>query len=173
MSGKETSAEKRQVDIEEIMAAVRAGLISRKGVSEDRLLGEDEAARAGPARTFGEEVYRGLHQAKVISGGLQVDYKVGYRTPILGQMWAVVRRRIHQEIRIYIDALARQQTSFNGHVIRALSRVVEGIDRRAADEQAARQAQQAAIEELRGEVALLSERVRELEAARARSEGTT
>jgi hypothetical protein len=112
--------------VEAVMARIRAtlpGTVDRSpagaGVSR---------AQTGEKNVFGEDVYRSLHQARTIGGGINVAYEVGWRTPIIGQIWMLVRRRIHQEIRIYIDTLTAQQSSLNTHFIRALTGVVESVD---------------------------------------------
>jgi hypothetical protein len=117
----------------------------------------------GEANVFPEDVYRSLHQARTIGGGISVTYDVGWRTPIIGQAWMVVRQRIHQEIRIYVDALTTQQSSLNAHFIRALTGVVEGLDafglpvlRRQQQTQAETlEKLQAEVERLRAEVETL------------------
>ena len=103
-----------------------------------------------------------------MSGNMQVHYTVGYRTPIIGQAWAVVRRRIHAEIRIYIDALVHQQMGFNTHIARALSRLVENLNALAikqhlAEHRATQREQEAVIAKLSAQVQALQARVDELE----------
>ncbi len=98
------------------MARVR----SRSG-GADGLWPDDAPGRRG----LDSELRRSLQQARALAGSLRVDYQLGWRTPVIGHAWLVVRRRIHQEIRIYIDALTRQQTAFNSTVVQALGRLVE------------------------------------------------
>jgi hypothetical protein len=119
--------------------------------------------RPGEATLFPEEVYRSLHQARTIGGGIAVDYALGWRTPIVGQVWLMVRRRIHQEIRIYIDALTTQQSNLNVHLIRVMTSVVESLDslglralkRQQADQATALADLQAEVRTLRLEVEAL------------------
>lgn len=85
-------------------------------------------ARPGEEHLFPEDLYRSLHQARTIGGGISVDYRLGWRTPILGQIWMRVRQRIHGEIRIYIDALTTQQSNLNGYLIRVTTHMAETLD---------------------------------------------
>ena len=84
--------------------------------------------RPGEEHLFPEDLYRSLHQARTIGGGISVDYRLGWRTPIVGQIWMRVRQRIHQEIRIYIDALTGQQSNLNGYLIRVTTHMAETLD---------------------------------------------
>lgn len=120
---------------------------------------------ADGAHSFPEDLYRSLHQARTIGGGIGVDYALGWRTPIVGQAWMLVRQRIHQEIRIYIDALTAQQSNLNTHLIRALTQVVTTLDglgvstlKRQQDEHTE------SLAALQAEVQTLRARVEELQA---------
>ena len=115
------------------------------------------------------EVHASLRQARIASGHLGVRYKVGWRTPIVGQVWAIVRRRIHAEIRIYIDGLTDQQIAFNGHILRAVSPLVETVTGMAIPASFDRMSQQLSdqedeIRQLTAEVSSLGERMSRLEA---------
>lgn len=148
----------RQVDVEDVMAAVRA-----------RAHGQTEGCpvtgldRQGHGRDA--ELYRSVHQASMLSGRFQVDYQLGWRTPVIGHAWLVIRKRIHQEIRIYIDALTRQQSAFNSSVARALARVANRLDDTFTREELAQL--RAEIETLRAEVSALSERLAQVERGNA------
>lgn len=160
------------VDVEEIMARVRAEIEAKNGsgtATGTQLLA---AGSSRPRHGLDEDIYRSLHQAKLMSGTVHVEYKVGYRTPVVGQAWAVVRRRIHQEIRIYIDALMRQQTNFNSHIARAVTSLVENLDALALRERLdAQRAQEEEMGQLRAQVAALQERLGALESRLAELEG--
>ena len=112
--------------VEEVMARVRASLSAQTDRGSPSSV---TRYRPGEDNVFPEDVYRSLHQARTIGGALSVDHDLGWRTPIIGHLWLVVRRRIHQEIRIYIDSLSTQQSSLNVQLIRALTTVVETLDR--------------------------------------------
>ena len=161
------------------MARIRASLPAGSG----RLAGGRGETRLLPGETnlFAEDVYRSLHQARTIGGGIGVTYDVGWRTPIIGQIWMVVRRRIHQEIRIYIDVLIAQQSSLNLHFIRALTGVVESLDsfglpairRQQQDQGATISALRTEVEELRSEVRSLKVLLEGAPGVRSRADAST
>jgi hypothetical protein len=77
----------------------------------------------------------------------------------------LVRQRIHQEIRIYIDALTTQQSNLNAHFIRALTGVVDGLDGFGLTLLRRQQQSQAeTLENLQGEVERLRAEVERLRA---------
>ena len=157
--------------VEEVMARVRAQVPSAQGAVASTATAR---ARPGEAYLFPEDVYRNLHQARTIAGSLSVDYRVGLRTPIVGHAWMLVRQRIHQEIRIYVDAMTTHQNTLNTHVLRALTQVVETLDavgiralqRRQVEQGETIQALRTEVQELRAQVETLNDRLATLEAAR-------
>ncbi|HEX5417870.1 MAG TPA: hypothetical protein VFZ25_19605 [Chloroflexota bacterium] len=149
--------------VEEAMARVRASL---PGIGNDQA-GPSQPASLYPRETalFPEDLYRSLHQARTLAGGLSIHYTMGFRTPFVGQIWMAIRKRIHAEIRIYIDALTHQQSLLNTHVVRALTQSVETLESFGLPALQRRQQDQARlIEELRAEVRALRERCERLEA---------
>jgi|GEM_PF-6830042 len=150
--------------VEEAMARVRATLPAKANGSRATAVG----SRALPQERnlFPEDVYRSLHQARTIGGGISVNYSLGWRTPIVGQIWMLVRRRIHAEIRIYIDALTQQQSNLNTHVVRVMTHAVDTLDGLGLPSLKRQQAEQAQlIEELRAEVRELRAEVEQLQRA--------
>ncbi len=164
--------------VEAVMARIRASIPS-SGRSLTALV--SPRPLVGNIHLFPEDVYRSLHQARTIGGGISVNYVLGWRTPIIGQAWLIVRRRIHQEIRIYLDALTAQQSNLNTHLLRSLTGVVETLDslglrvwRRQQEEHAAAiAALQEEVRALRREVDALQARLTSLNAANgeARAQG--
>jgi hypothetical protein len=155
--------------VEATMARVRAALPAAKGAPIAPLPGRQ---RAGEAYLFPEELYRNLHQARTVAGHLSVDYRLGWRTPIVGPVWMRVRQRIHQEIRIYIDALTTHQNNLNTYLIRSLGQVVETVDNLGLKVLKRQQAEQAeVIALLQAEVTALRGQLDALEARLASSEG--
>lgn len=148
--------------VEETMARVRAAVpASARSPVPDPL----DRPRSRESRLFPEDVYRSLHQARTIGGGLSVDYTLGWRTPIIGHAWLAVRRRIHQEIRIYLDALTAQQNNLNAHLVRALTHVVEALDGLGLPALTSRQEEQyQAIASLQAELQALRVQVQGLQA---------
>lgn len=149
-----------KVDVEAIMVRIRAEL----GADDDGSATYER--HGGKARTFEKEVYRDLKQAMVLGEASYGDYRIGYRTPIVGQVWAAVRERIHREIRIYADAIVARQRGYNIHLARLLNRMVESLDDlKIKDAIAVVEAQQEEIERLRKQVATLQQRLDALEGA--------
>lgn len=155
--------------VEAAMARVRATTPSAKGAPSVAVTGRQ---RAGEAFLFPEDLYRNLHQARTIGGALNVDYKLGWRTPIIGPVWMRVRHRIHQEIRIYIDAMTTYQNNLNTHLIRSVALIVEtldGVGLRALKRQQTEQAD--LVEALRTEVRTLHAHLEAVEARLGALEG--
>lgn len=96
---------------------------------------------------------RDVQQARLLSDAPRVDVSLGWKTPVVGHAWLAIRRWVHQEIRIYIDALLQQQSAFNVSVARALGRIAERLD--ASASRAELEALRAEVEALRREVASL------------------
>lgn len=140
--------------VEAAMARIRARLRGEPSTAPASL----EPRPSEAANLFPDDLYRSLHQARTIGGAFGVSYTLGWRTPIIGHAWMIVRRRIHQEIRIYIDALTAQQSSLNTHLIRVATRLVETLDALGIPAIVTRQEEQAA------EIAALREEVRALRA---------
>lgn len=146
------------------MARVRAATPASTGTATTSAAGR---FRPGEAYLFPEDLYRGLHQARTIGGGISVDYALGWRTPVVGQAWMLVRRRIHQEIRIYVDALTAHQSNLNTHLIRALTSVVETLDslglvalkRRQSDQEESLAALRSEVRQLQAQLETLQARL--------------
>lgn len=159
-----TDSAAKRVRVEEIMALVRAraavdATLNDAARTANKTMALATALAALPVASISptqdEELSRSLRQARLLSGQLYVEYKLGWRTPIIGHIWREVRRRIHQEIRIFIDALIKQQTSFNQSVVQVLTRIVDRL---------AQTPSSAEVAELRLEVAELRVSVSRLSA---------
>jgi cell shape-determining protein MreC len=78
-----------------------------------------------------------------------------------------VRQRIHQEIRIYIDALTTQQSNLNGYLIRVATHMVETLDELGLRTMKREQREQAELlAALQDEVRALRREVEQLRAER-------
>ena len=61
-----------------------------------------------------------LARAREIAARPGVVYTIGYQTPILGQAWATVRQTIHDEARLYVDALMARQAELDEALLGAI-----------------------------------------------------
>ncbi|MBI2862515.1 MAG: hypothetical protein HYX89_06825 [Chloroflexi bacterium] len=140
------------LDIERIMTEIRQRAAAFRGeeVAETPI-------RFQEAGDLDEAIARELHQASVVARPAEVEYSIGWRTPILGQLWALVRRRLHQEMRIYLGIQASRQYTFNSSIVRALGKLLEELGRLGLRDQ------QREVAQLRERVAELEERIRRLE----------
>lgn len=141
------------MSVRDVMDVVRA----RAGTAVEREVAGDERPR-GDAEIEGL-----LRQIDLLARTPQIDHRLGWKTPIVGHAWLIFRRRLHQEIRIYVDLLTRQQTSFNVGVARILAVLVER-SRGPADRR---------IAALEAEVASLRREVAELRASLGGAAGST
>lgn len=53
--------------------------------------------------------------------------EVKRRTPLLGDLWARIRRRFHEEVRSYLDPMIYRQSEVNGAIVSALNLLVRGF----------------------------------------------
>ena len=150
-----TDEASQRVNVEEVMARVRSRVRARSGVTAaQELAGTNQGG--GVDRILGPSVLSTLHQANLLATVPAVEYELGWRTPVIGHAWREVRRRIHQEIRIYLDAMWKQQAAFNVSIVKVLTGIVRGFEAMAS---------QSEVEELRArieEVTQLREEVAEL-----------
>ena len=103
------------------------------------------------------ELHRELGHLRALGGVTRVEDSLGWKTPVIGHFWLVVRRWLHQEIRIYQDALARQQVAFNASAARALFAIAERLDAGATRQELGEL--RAEVDALRDEVGALRDRL--------------
>ncbi len=53
--------------------------------------------------------------------------EVKRRTPLLGDLWAGIRRRFHEEVRSYLDPMIYRQSEVNGAIVSALNLLARGV----------------------------------------------
>jgi hypothetical protein len=151
----------QQVDVERIMAGLRARIRARGGADDPDDVSVDTDDAAGGV--LDPRVSSNLHQATLLTRPAQVEYPLGWRTPLIGPVWTAVRRLIHQEIRIYLDVMTRQQAAYNTHVLKALAGMVRAFGVVAPrSEVNALRAETTEVAHLRAEVAALRGEVEEL-----------
>ena len=53
--------------------------------------------------------------------------EVKRRTPLLGDLWARIRRRFHEEVRSYLDPMIYRQSEINGAIVSTLNLLARGF----------------------------------------------
>lgn len=110
-----------------------------------------------------------LDRARRLATRLSVDPNVGWRTPVLGPLWNVLRRVVYRDLRLYADAVASKQMAYNEAVVSVLEilterlAALEATPRRQPDEQG--DEPEPTIERLRAAEALLARGDAEVRAA--------
>lgn len=121
-----------EIDAAEIMRRIREGIERKR---QQGLLPERHFPRFGlakaPAEPTGEhdvELYYHLQRANDTCSEVGVTLTLApspaTTIPVLGKLWSLIRRQMHELVLFYIAALARAQVRVNGHLVSALNRVV-------------------------------------------------
>lgn len=124
------------VDVAAIMRQVRRQISERQGHQVDHEL----AQALNTTNEQWDKVYEPLHLAP------------GHSLP--GRLWDVLRMRLHQEVRSYLDPMIYRQTELNSSIVRALN----NIARRSSFFARATE-----IEALHDEIIQLREQIRQLQ----------
>ena len=139
------------VDVEEIMRKIKAHIAQRK------LVGDDEGS-TGPRFQggFSHVVYDHLFEAIGEKEGAYTTLNVTRSPiPIFGRMLDIVRRKVHELVVFYVNQGATRQVAFNDHLVRAVSALVEELEKVVVD--------RAEMEELRERVTSSESRLKALE----------
>lgn len=132
----QTTATETPVDVAAIMRQVRRQ-ISERRVQQD----ESELVQAlDQLNKQWDKIYEPLHLAPARSA--------------LGRVWDVVRARLHNEVRSYLDPMIYRQTELNANIVRALNHFSQRNRAQPGTDE---------IEALRDELIQLREQVRQLE----------
>lgn len=145
------------VDVTEIMRQIRETLVRRRmerGTPAPILPDLGLPSGTGGEGTLDIAAHKALHQASQLAEDIYVDYPIEWRNPILGRAWAIVRRKIHGEVRTYVDAMVARQMAFNVAVVQVLRQVVEHLEHPTVESR---------IVELTAEIESLRRKVSELE----------
>jgi polyhydroxyalkanoate synthesis regulator phasin len=124
------------VDVAAIMRQVRRQISERQGRQVDQEL----VQALDTTNEQWDKVYEPLHLAP------------GRSLP--GRLWDVLRMRLHQEVRSYVDPMIYRQTELNASIVRALNNIVRrsSFFARASE-----------IEALHDEIIQLREQIRQLQ----------
>ena len=145
------------LDAEAIMREIRARIQQRRTQAEAQGLDFDALAEGRftpdhPTR-FNAELYYELRRLSLSGEQIGVELSLtASRRPLIGPLVQRVRLALHQLVIYYVNMLARQQARVNAYNARAWAALLADLE-----------AQAAAAEALRGEVAHLRARLDQLE----------
>lgn len=141
------------VDVEEIMRKIRAHIAERK------LAGGDERSPVPRFQGgFSLDLYDHLFEAIGEKEGAYATLNVTQSPiPIFGRMLDALRRKVHELVVFYVNQGATRQVLFNDHLVRAVSTLVEELEKAVVE--------RAEVEELQEKVASYESRLRALENA--------
>ncbi len=140
-----------QLDVDAIMAEIRAALMQRRIDAEARGIDFDDIAMGrynvpGSDR-FPMELHEALQQASLLRDGSQVSlFVTPASVPIIGGLLQRIRTALHQAIIFYVNMSAERQIAFNVEVSRALNRLTASLDKQLAEKDAQIAALQARID---------------------------
>jgi len=79
--------------------------------------GDEPPPLAEPPPPFVGVAADPLERARELAARPGVEYEIGWRTPILGQAWALLRQVVHDEARRYVDALMARQAELDAALL--------------------------------------------------------
>lgn len=112
------------LDVEQIMADIRQGIAQRQ---QDGELDEPDLSGYRPFGNAPEELEASQRELNTSWNQIYEPYEVQSRLPLLGRIWAAVRRSLHGEVRAYLDPMVWRQTDFNAAAVRSLNAVVREL----------------------------------------------
>jgi len=163
----EPTAQTQDLDVQTIMARIRASLIEQAPDSDVEYPTFAAAcARSGAATpSFTEEMYYQLEQANLNRDQVWTELSlVESQMPLLGPFVNRFKRELHQLVIYYVNMLGRRQVTVNDALVRALNQLVDALEHR--PEQPAQEPSaeaNRAIQALQREIAELRARVESLE----------
>lgn len=112
------------LDVEQIMAEIRQEIARRQQSGE---LAEPELRAYRPFQNIPPELEASQHAINTGWNRIYEPLEVRRRMPLLGHLWAAVRRRLHGEVRAYLDPMVWRQVDFNAAVVRSLNVLVREL----------------------------------------------
>jgi hypothetical protein len=122
-----------KIDLDQILERIRERIRQRReelGYPEQKFPVFGGAAYPGEPEEgdFDADLYYHLRRANEVYHQASVDISLApspiARLPVLGHLWALVRREAHNLVLFYVGALARQQVAVNRHLVSTLNRMV-------------------------------------------------
>lgn len=142
-----------EISVDQIMAEIRERITQRRqALGPARQDFPTFGAAAYPGEPAGEDydadLYYHLKRANRLYADLGVDLMLApspmTRVPVLGPLWAKVRREAHALVLFYLGRLAQKQLAVNRHLVSTLNRMAVQL-----------QEQQRQIRALQSEIAAL------------------
>lgn len=143
-----------EINVDQIMAEIRERIRQRRqAIGTARQDFPTLGAAAYPGEPEGEDydadLYHHLKRANRLYADLGVEPVLApsplTRVPVLGPLWAKVRREAHSLVLFYLSRLAQKQLAINRHLVSTLNRVAVQLQ----EQQRQIRALQAEIEALR------------------------
>lgn len=112
------------LNVEQIMAEIRQGIARRQ---EEGELAEPDLGGYRPFQNAPDELEASQRELNTCWNQVYAPYEVRSRIPLLGRVWAAIRRRFHGEVRAYLDPMIWRQTDFNAAAVRSLNALVREL----------------------------------------------
>jgi hypothetical protein len=130
-----------QLDVDAIMAEIRAALMKRRAEAEARGVNFDDLAMGRYAMAdsdrFPMQLHEALQQASLLRDSTQVSlFVTPTTTPVIGGLIQRVRTALHQAILFYVNMSAERQIAFNTETSKALNRLTAAADKQLAEKDA-------------------------------------
>lgn len=112
------------VDVDAVMRQIREYILAHK-----RQTNPEAAALPHFNGQLNPALYEQLYRAALIHDQLGVSMNVvPSRTPIVGPLLTMFRRKFHELTLYYINQLAQKQITFNTHLLAALNELVRELE---------------------------------------------
>jgi hypothetical protein len=112
------------VDTEWLMEEIRVALAKRWHAGE--LEGPD-MGRYHIFDSIPQDLEQNLNMLGAHWNQLYEPFEAKRQTPLLGDLWARIRRRIHEEVRSYLDPMIFRQSELNGAIVGSLNTLARGF----------------------------------------------
>jgi hypothetical protein len=130
-----------KLDVDTIMAEIRASLMKRRAEAEARGVNFDDMAMGryivpGNDR-FPMELHEALQQVSLLRDSTQVSlFVTPSGIPIIGGLVQRIRTALHQAVIFYVNMSAERQIAYNVEVSRALNRLTAAMNKQLTEKDA-------------------------------------
>ena len=124
------------VNVEEVMAQIRANIKQRRIDAQARGLDFDKLAQGRyhqfSGERFSDETYEGLYNAHFAADKTMTSLLVTEQPwPIIGGFVKRIREALHSLVVFYVNRAADRQVGFNSAITKAVSQIVNDLEREA------------------------------------------